>query len=153
MSFDVRTLAIQKSGQTQYSELEWLRALESARQSLKFIAIDYQSLELIAQASQSPGKFTVMARLIYQYGKTYPNADQLSDAIFEFVNDSPFALSDWIDALEYFYGWLEQNGRKVDFLAMLKYLQCCVASPDAREGGQTLISLVKDMLAVCDYEG
>jgi hypothetical protein len=153
MIFDVRSLAAQKHKETEQNEVEWLRALESARQSLKFIDIDYQSLEQIALASRSPEKFTVVVRLIYQYGKSHPHGDQVSDLILEYTNDSPFSLSEWIDAIDFFYQWLSTNQRKIDFLEMLKYLQCCVVSPDARQGGQTFAALVEDMLNVSGYEG
>lgn len=153
MQFDVRQLTERKHTETRHEPVEWLRALESARQSLKFVDIDFQSLEQIALASSSPEKFTLMTRLIYQYGKSHPNGDQISELILKFVNDSPFSLTDWVDAIEYFHRWLGENNRKVDFLPMLKYLECCVASADAREGGQTFAALIEDMLAVCGYEG
>ncbi len=153
MVYDVRDLSREKSQESGASETEWLRALESARQSLKFVDIDFQSLEHFARASRTPEKFTVLTRLIYQYGKSHPHGDQIAEVIFDFVNDSPFALADWIDAIAFFHAYLERNGRKIDFFPMLKYLECCVASPEAKEGGTTFSALVEDMLTVVGYEG
>jgi len=153
MVFDVRELSRKKSLESGVVESDWLRALESARQSLKFIDIDFQSLEHFALASRTPERFTLLTRLIYQYGKSHPHGDQVGEMIFEFVNASPFALSDWIDAIAFFHGWLEKHGRKIDFYPMLKYLECCVASPEAKEGGVTFSALVEDMLTVIGYEG
>jgi hypothetical protein len=153
MNFDVRSLASLKHLETKHDEIDWIKALESARQSLKFIDINFQSLEHIALASRTPTKFTTMTRLIYQYGKSYPNGDQISDLLLEYTNDSPFSLSDWVDSIDYFYQWLTAQGRKIDFLPMLKYLGCCVASPDAKEGGQTFSELLEDMLKVNGYDG
>ncbi len=153
MNFDVRTLGLRKHRETEHPEAEWLRALESARQSLKFVEIDYESLEQFALACRAPAKFTTLTRLIYQYGRSHPGGDSIADVILGYVNASPFDLADWIDAIDYFHGWLEREGRKIDFLPMLKYLECCVASPDAREGGYTFIALIEDMLAVSGYEG
>lgn len=153
MNFDIRALAALKHLETKHKEIEWTKALESARQSLKFIDIDFQSLEQIALASRSPSKFTTMTRLIYQYGKSYPNGEQISDLILEYTNQSPFSLSNWIDCIDYFYYWLAGQKRKIDFLPMLKYLDCCAASSDAKEGGQTFTALLEDMLKVSGYEG
>ena len=153
MSFDVRALASRRFNETKHAEVEWAMALESARQSLKFIDIDYESLEHFAVASRSPAQFTILARLIYQYGKSHPNGTQISELIIGFVNESPFSLSDWIDAIEFFNRWLENKNRKTDFLPMLKYLECCVASQDAKESGQTLGALIEDYLNVVGYEG
>lgn len=58
-----------------------------------------------------------------------------------------------MDAIDFFHGWLEKIWRKVDFLPMLKYLDRCVASADAREGGNTFRGLIEDMLAVSGYDG
>jgi hypothetical protein len=151
--FEVKALAEQRHQETKQSEVEWMRALESARQSLRFIDIDLPSLEKFALASKSSAQFTVLVRLIYQYGKSHPFGDQISELILRMTNESPFSLSEWIDSVDYFYSWLIRHGRKVDFLAMLKYLQCCAVSPDARQGGQTFSSLLEDMLQVCGYEG
>jgi hypothetical protein len=153
MTFDVRALAAQKHLETGHAELEWLKAFETARQSLKFLDIDHEGLNHLALASRAPARFTVMMRLIYQYGKSHPHGDQITDRILEMTSESPYSLSDWIDAIDYFQGWLTKNGRKIDFLPMLKYLACCVDSPDAKEGGQTFAALVEDMLTVVGYEG
>lgn len=153
MSFEVSSLANKKSAETKHDRIDWVKALESARLSLKFTDINYQSLEAIALASRSPAKFTAISRLIYQYGKSHLNGANITDLILESTNESPFSLSDWIDAIEHFYLWLEKNNRKIDFLTMLEYLQCCVASPDAKEGGQTLSALLEDMLNVHGYDG
>lgn len=152
MSFDVRTIAERKYRETSHPQMEWLAVLETARQSLKLVDIDYPSLEQFALASRNPKDFTSLVRLIYQYGRSHPFGEEISDVLFSYVNESPFSLSDWIEALAYFYGWLDRNRRPIDFLSMLEYLQCCVASPDAREMGQTLSALVRDMLEVAGYE-
>ena len=153
MNFDVRALTDLKRVETRHEGVDWLRALESARQSLKFIDIDYESLERLALASRSPHQFTVLSRLIYQYGRSHPQGAQIADLLFSLTNESSFSLADWLDAIQGFYDWLQKNGRKVDFLPMLEYLKCCSVSPDAREAGQTLGGLVEDMLRVCGYEG
>jgi hypothetical protein len=152
VSFAIQVIASKKSKETQHDIAQWSRALESARTSLKIADIDSASLEHIALSSQSPDKFTVVTRLIYQYGKSHPNGDQISMIFFNRVNTSPFDLSDWLEAVNYFYDWLVKNKRKIDFLSMVKYLECCAESPDAKEQGQTLTGLVENMLDVCGYE-
>jgi len=152
MTFDVRALAREKHLETGHGETEWENALENARMSLKVGAVGYRDLAHVARASRSPEKFTSMARLIYQYTKAHPNGGRVADALFRCVNSSPFSLSDWVDAIDYFYRWLVEGKRKVDLLPMLKYLECCVAAPDAKKNGQTLRALVEDMLDIFGYE-
>lgn len=153
MAYDVRDLAGRKAAETQQDEMEWLRVLETARQSLRFVEIDYQSLENIALASGTPAKFTTVVRLIYQYGKSHPTSESISGLILQYANDSQFSLSDWIDAIHFFHDWLRHKNRRVDLLAIIQYLQCCAVSPDAKEGGQSFCDLVKDMFDVHGYDG
>ncbi len=152
MTFDACALAREKHLETGHGEAEWENALENARMSLKTGAVDCQGLAHIARASRSPEKFTSMARLIYQCTKARPGGGRVADALFGCVNSSPFSLSDWIDAIDYFYRWLVEGRRKVDFFPMIKYLECCVAAPDAKKNGQTLRALVEDMLDIFGYE-
>lgn len=153
MIFNVKSLAAKKHLETGHAEVEWFKALESARQSLEFAQIDFRELELIVHASATPAKFTVMSRLIYQYSKSHLQADRITGVILGLVNDSAFSLVEWIDAIDHFNTWLSEEKRKADFLHMLQYLDCCAASPEAREGGQTLAELLADMLNLAGYEG
>lgn len=153
MAFDVKGLAVQKSLATSESETDWSRALENARQSLRLSEMDDPSLIQIALASRSIPKFIGMIRLIYQYEKSHPGGVSATTVLFKNMNESPFSLSDWIDSVHFFSSWLKENSRQTDFLSMLGYLQCCVASPDAQQGGQTFLALVEDMLKVHGFEG
>jgi hypothetical protein len=153
MIFDMKSLATRKHLESGHDEVEWSRVLETAHQSLKLIGIDYSGLEQFVLASSSPEKLTVLVRLIYQYGRSHHQGNQIPDILLNLTNESPFSLSDWVDAIHYFHQWLNEHHRKIDFLSMLQYLECCVASPDAKEGGQSFAALVEDMLKVQGYEG
>ncbi len=152
MIFNPHELSSRMSLKTQHSEEEWFKSLESARHSLGVLKVDQQTMENIAKASSSPAEFTVVARLIYQHGKSYPHGDQILELLLRYVNSYPFSLADWISSTNYFHGWLIENKRKIDFLPMIKYLECCAAAPEAKETGQTLLALVQDMLKHFDYE-
>jgi hypothetical protein len=153
MSFELQALAKKKHLETRLPETEWLKALESAQQSLQFMELKPETLERFALASGAPSKFTNLVRMIYQHGKSHPHGALISDLVLRYANESHFSLPDWIDAIDFFSRWLESNERKTDFLSMLEYLHCCVDAPDARQPGQTLLILVEDMLEVMGYEG
>jgi hypothetical protein len=152
VTFDVRSLAARKHQETSHDLSEWTSAFETARMSLKLFSVDYHDLELIAIASRAPSQFTSLVRLIYQFTKSHPNTEQITATLLNQVSKSPFSLADWIESIDYFYNWLTKNQRKIDFLSMLSYLECCVASPDGKESGQTLAALLEDMLDFCGYE-
>ncbi len=152
MSFDSGALAKRRHGSTGHDEADWQKALENARVSLKVIDVDSQTLTHIALGCREPAKLTLMTRLIYQYAKAHPSGEPISDLLFKSVNTSPFGLSDWIDAIDYFHRWLTDRNRKIDLLPMIKYLDCCGESGDAKKTGQTLAALVEHMLDTFGYE-
>jgi hypothetical protein len=156
VSFDTEVLARKKFSETGHSVDEWRRVFENARTSLtehrNGAPVELESLEQFALASRRPEQFTLFARLVYQHAKAHGNSGPFIAVIFQSVNVSPFSLTDWLDAIESFHAWLVDHRRKIDFLPMVKYLQCCVEAPDALKSGHTLKVLVVDMLAEFDYE-
>jgi hypothetical protein len=152
VSFDVKTLSQTKSKETGLPLCDWVLALESASHSLQATNIEFKNLKYIVLASSSPAQFTTMARLIYQYAKSYPKGAQTLEMFFNYVNNSSFDLPGWIEAVTYFHDWLTSKNRKIDFYAMLGYLECCAAAPEAAEPGQTLRTIVKYMLETWDYD-
>ena len=152
MSPKTAPLAHERGSVTGHSVADWESALVSARTSLTTKTLSQRNFELLARASASPGKLTVVARLVYQYAKARPESEDLAPMFFDAVNASPFSLADWIDAIDFFHSWLQARQRKIELLPMIKYLECCVAAPEANKSGQTLKVLVADMLEVFDYE-
>jgi hypothetical protein len=152
VSFDIRTLADRRHEEGSFDKTDWTKAFESARQTLKLTETDAQILEYLAISAPSPQQFTIMTRLIYQYTKSQAHGEQISALILDIVNGSAFSLTDWIESINFFYAWLNERKRKIDFVSMLQYLECCVAAQDAKQPGITLQTLLQDMLNVHGYE-
>jgi hypothetical protein len=153
MSFDPQTLAALKEQETKHSRVEWSQAFKTARQSLKYRDARNKDLRLIALASSSPAKFTTVTRLMYQYSKLHPLNPPVGEVLLQEVDQSPYSMGDWIDTIDRFHNWLSDRERKVDFLAMLNYLDCCAASSEATEGGQKFSEVLDFMLQVFGYFG
>ena len=146
----VDSLAAERATATGRPADDWRRAIESARQSLR--AVDDATLFALARASATPERFTTVARLIYARARVNPGGDAIARALLESANASSFSLGEWIDAIDFFHDWLARRGRKIDLLPMVKYLECCTAAPDGKDGRQTLERLAKDMLDTFGYE-
>ena len=58
MTFNANSLAALRHEQTSHSQEDWLRALQSARQSSKPKDVENRDLKEIALASASPALFT-----------------------------------------------------------------------------------------------
>lgn len=150
---NVRDLAFVKSKETATFEQDWICVLEKAQLALNRLVLTEEECLQLALASGEPERFNVLIRLFYCYSKQNPHREPAIVILKHLVNSTPFSMNDWVDAIFYFYHWLNNRDRKINLLSMLNYLECCSASTDAREPGQTLLSLVKDMLRLFDYEG
>lgn len=146
MAFDAAALAAEKSSDQEL----WAKVLEGARTSLKVNEVSDDLLARLARASASPERLNNLVRLIYQHGKVHGGGEKVVDVLLEVTNASPFGLNDWADSIAYFHDWLREHDRKIDFISMLRYLECCVAAP---EGGQRLRPVVEEMLRLHGYEG
>lgn len=69
-------------------------------------------------------------------------------SLFEKVDESPYALEDWLRALMEFDQWLEKNGstelRPID--TMIGYLECCTLSLAKTLDPPCLAELVRENL-------
>lgn len=69
-------------------------------------------------------------------------------SLFEKVDESPYALEDWLTALGEFDQWLEENGtselRPID--TMIGYLECCTLSLARTLDPPSFAKLVKENL-------
>lgn len=152
-SLNIKDLAFQKSKEIASFEHEWTRALKWAQVTLSQSVLSEEGFKQLVLASNKPEKFTLLIRLIYSYSKQNPHREPAPAKLQCLVDSTSFTMSDWVDAIFYFHHWLENNHRKINFLSMLNYLECCSNSPDANEPGQTLESLLRDMLNLFDYKG
>ena len=71
-------------------------------------------------------------RLITQAHALTP--DQLSRFLVT-VDESPYSISEWVDAIFAFEEWAKKEGRVLSLVHELEYLSCCTESP---RGGVTL---------------
>jgi hypothetical protein len=75
------------------------------------------------------------------------DADQPAvDALFEFVDDGDFSLSEWFEALIVFDQWLDAQNSTIALDDQVGYLSCAAASAGAGSNLSHLPTLLEDML-------
>ena len=131
----------------------WRATLENARATLSIKDVSDASLEAMALACESPAKLQTLVRLFYQHAKSKPHLRCTGEEFLKRVSDSAYSLAQWINALCEFAAWIKKNGGASDLSTMLGYLECTAASAEAKAGGQTLGSLLAQMLASFGYRG
>lgn len=69
------------------------------------------------------------------------------DAWFETIDNSNYALADWLEALEAFDAWLTEQGITARPVAsMLGYLECCTLTVAETLSAPEFAALVRDNL-------
>lgn len=144
--FLVGELAAEKASKSKASAVEWADVLQRGLEGLRGQDIDLEGLEQIARACSSPRQFALMVRLISHHCRTHGQGRKVFDVIKKHISMTVFSLSEWIDSLEYFGDWLDENGHSLDFLNMLNYLQCCTQLPDAKTPGAKLKPMLEEAI-------
>ena len=140
--------------QTKESEREiWIKSVESSRKIMHSRDMSDDELCKLVSASSSPRSFNTITKLIYKFTRTNPNGHQAIENLFSSVDESPYSLHEWIDAVEYFTNWLEERDRESPWPTMLGYLSCCSESPENKDIKNNLTALLSDMLKAHGYEG
>jgi len=138
------------SGNTNCSFIEWYDALTQAAKLAHGANIDPDGFILLARSSSQASTFILIIEALSEYTKENPYGDNALNLLFSYVRNSQYELQAWVDALEYFYKWLEQNNRHASFVPMLSYIKGCIG-PSAPEQG-TLRELVSKVLDTYGYQ-
>ncbi len=131
----------------------WSKSIESARNTIHTRDMSDDELIKIAMGSADPISFNTVIKLIYRFTRTNPNGHQGVECFFNSVDESPYSLSQWIEAIEFFSHWLDENKRTTPWPTLLGYLSCCTESPENKNIKHNLKHLLKDMLETYGYEG
>jgi hypothetical protein len=131
----------------------WIKCIENARSIIHARDMSDEEINKVAKASLSPDDFNVIIRWIYAFTRSNPDGHLGVLSLFKNTDSSHYSLSEWVEAINYFNNWLEENERTTNWITLLGYLQCCGDSPENIDIKHSFISLLKDMLETYGYEG
>ncbi|MBC2594361.1 hypothetical protein H5P28_08835 [Ruficoccus amylovorans] len=149
----MKNLAQARANATGHAYMQWLDALSEGRSLQDEARLGERSFRQLAEACESPRQFAMLVEALDQHAKENPDDANGFTRLAEQVNDSPYDLGEWVEALEYFYDWLEQNQRTGAFSTMLGYLGCSVESLPSLAEKPPLRDLVSDMLDEYGFQG
>jgi hypothetical protein len=93
---------------------------------------------LIRQFSHSPAKIAWIEAYLSDQGTLM--------ALLDAVDDSPYSLSQWIDAFIVVGQWMEVRGLRASFGDQLGYVHCACESAGTGANLTTLSAVVSEML-------
>lgn len=153
MSPTIETYAQERANATGQPYMGWLDALSEGRSLQEEAHLGERAFRQLVEACETPRQFALMVEALDEHAKEHPGEATGFEILAEQVNHSPYALGDWVEAIEYFYDWLEQNQRQVAFKVMLPFLGCCVESLQGLADKPPLSDLLTDMLDEYGFEG
>jgi hypothetical protein len=149
----MKNLAQARANATGHAYMAWLDALSEGRTLQDEARLGERSFRQLAEACESPRQFAIVIEALDEYAKENPDEPNGFARLAEQVNDSPYDLGEWVEALEYFYDWLEQNQRTGAFKTILGFLGCSVESLPSLADKPPLRDLAADMLDEYGFQG
>ncbi len=129
---------------------EWLVALDNAQSGQSGSTLDISAIETLATASANPWQFRLMSEALDQRNDGPKNNWPL---LVESVDESPYSLSEWLAAWEFFSQWLAAQNRQAEFSIMMGYLDCCSEWMEGKSVLPPFDLLVEEMLEAFGFEG
>ncbi len=139
---------------TDFSGHEWQAALDNAKAMTEKFGFEASALCSLAEASASPRRFQLMidALAVHQASHLDDKKDGW-DLLVENVDESPFTLSEWLEAWELFNDWLGKRNRRANFINILGYLACCGQYLEGKAVFPAFCDLLEEMLEEYGFEG
>ena len=149
----MKNLAQARAKATGHDYMSWLDALSEGRTLQEEARLGERSFRQLAEACESPQQFAVVIEALDEHAKENPDSPNGFALLAEQVNDSPYDLGEWVEALDYFYDWLEQHQRHGAFQTILGFLGCSVESLPSLAEKPPLKDLAADMLDEYGFQG
>lgn len=147
MSPTFEKIARERSEATRQPYMAWLDALSEGQSLMSQAHLDERSLGILANHCQSPRQLSLIVEAIDAHAKEHPDEHSGFVELAQHADDSPYAMAEWIEAIEYFYDWLAQNNRSSPGIRnLLQYLDCCKQAGSSAPPGYPLVALLEEML-------
>lgn len=124
---------------TGYTAKQWEEALQQSANRLKV-----RHLSKLAKASLSPDAYLRAISLLENVGNG--DGDEGFQQFATYVDESPYDLQNWLEAVEEFHRWLERNGKKTESQNIIGYISCSAEALKGHPVKPGLADVLKEML-------
>ena len=118
-------LATKQAQKTGDSYLAWYDALIKGIEYAEASTIDPDALLMLAESSKRPEQFLLVMEALREYTKENPYGVNAFNLLAYYIDQTRYGLESWVDALEYFYSWLNKNNRHASLETILNYVTGC----------------------------
>lgn len=149
----IEEMASQRAGQDQAGYMAWLDVLSEAIELKSKADISEAQFKQLFHSCRAPEQLRLLLEALAEWRKEHPNEPNGFALLADFVDESPYGLGEWIEAVEYFYNWLGQKQRCAGLRCMLGYLHCCVEAAGSGPERLPLKDVLTDMLETYGFQG
>lgn len=156
MPFDIKLILEKKKSLIALTaqNKEWEILLSSVEVYLSKTPISLTDVQELAIHAPTPHSFLHLMRLIYHFHQTHPSENKsFYSNILQTMQNSSFPVSEWIEALSFFYIWLEKKERSLNLKKMLAYINCCLEAPEVLPVLPSLKDLLEQFLETYGFLG
>lgn len=121
--------------------LQWERAL----QQLANCQLGADSRARLFEQSPSPNALSAISFWLQQKQDALQQT-ALLQSLQSAVDDSPFAIEDWLESLSSVYDWLRQNNKRTSFEDALGYIECSASMTEMTNKTATFPQMTEAML-------
>lgn len=129
----------QLSLSTGYTAKQWEDALQQSADRLKV-----RNLSKLAKASLSPDAYLRVLSLLENLG--HGDGNEGFQQFATNVDESPYDLQNWLEALEEFHRWLLRNGKQAESKDIIGYISCSAEALRGHPVKPGLADVLKEML-------
>ena len=123
---DPNVLAAKRAQESGDSYLAWYDALAKGIEFANVSMIDPDALLMLTENSKSAEQFLLVMEALREYAKENPYGVNAYNLLNYYIEQTPYSLVSWLDALEYFYKWLNKNNRHASLEVILNYISGCI---------------------------
>lgn len=149
---DLRGLAERKALDCGGDAVGWQNALMRSYRVFSEQPMSDQEFTQLVDACRKPGQVVLLAREYFRFKKSDPAQGSAHRFFLKEVDDSEFEMSQWIEAIEFLFSWLEQRKKAADFKTICGYLNCCAQAPDNKLHQRYFVDVLKDFLDRYGFE-
>lgn len=142
-----------KIKETKYTENEWIKAFDLLPQIRHRLKIEDHEIKTLVDHISSPKQFQFVLEIFHNFDSYHQQKNRAYLVFAKHIDNSRYSLTEWVEALESIYLWLENKNKSANFDFVLQYLSCSAQAVENKAILPSFSQLVDEMLNSYGFDG
>jgi len=121
------------------------KMLKKARFALPERIIKIEELNKLANSSKNANQFSLLIKMTFLFHQKNPQSKSILIYLQDFVSQSHYPYSEWLEAIDYFSSWLTKKNIQGCLKDIIQYISC-TQEFNSNKLPQNLCTLLEIML-------